>query len=176
MIGIKLAGRIIRAIRSQASPSQIASGFILGMLLGLLSFRSLFSVVIIILIIILNVNIAMAVVGYGLFRLVAWGVDPWLHSLGYWLLVDMQGLQGVWTNLYNIPVFPLTRFNNTLLLGSLVVSIVLIAPMYILVKKFVILYRDKLAEKLQRWKIVQAIRGSKFFEWIGRVSKIGAQG
>jgi uncharacterized protein (TIGR03546 family) len=174
MIGVKLLSRIIKAIRSQASPSQIASGFILGMLLGLLSFKSLFSAVIIILIIILNVNIAIAVAGYGLFRLIAWGIDPWLHSLGYWLLVDVGALRGLWTSLYNVPVFPLTRFNNTVLLGSLVVSIVLIVPLYILMKKFVILYREKLSEKLKRWKIVQAIKGSRFFEWIGRISKIGA--
>ena len=174
MLGIKLVNRIIKAIRSQASPSQIASGFILGMLLGLLSFKSLFSAVIIILIIILNVNIAMAIAGYGLFRLIAWGVDPWLHTLGYWLLVDIKALQGMWTSLYNIPIFPLTRFNNTILLGSLVTSIVLIVPVYILVKRFVVLYRERWAEKLKRWKIVQVIKGSKFFEWIGRISKIGA--
>jgi uncharacterized protein (TIGR03546 family) len=174
MIGIKLAGKIIKALRSQASPSQIASGFILGMLLGLLSFKSLLSAVVILLIIILNVNIAVAVAGYGLFRLIAWGVDPWLHALGYWLLADLKSLQGLWTTLYNIPVFPLTRFNNTVLLGSLIVSIALAIPLYILVKRFVILYREKLAEKLNRWKIVQVIKGSRFFEWIGRISKIGA--
>jgi uncharacterized protein (TIGR03546 family) len=174
MIGIKLLTRIIKAFRSQASPSQLASGFILGMILGLLSFKSLFSVVVILLIIILNVNIAMAVVGCGIFRLIAWGVDPWLHSLGYWLLVDLKALGGVWTTLYNVPVFPLTRFNNTVLLGSLVASIVLTVPLYILMKKFVVLYREKLSEKLKRWKIVQVIKGSRLFEWIGRISRIGA--
>lgn len=174
MIGIWIIRRLIYVFRSNATPAQIASGFVLGMVLGLISLKSLFSVPVILLIILLNVNIPMAVAGSGLFRLITWGVDPWIHSLGYWLLVDLKSFEGIWTYLYNIPIFPYTRFNNTIVMGSLTVSIVLIAPVYISMKKFVVFYRDKLSEKINRWKIVKILKSTKLFELIGKISRIGA--
>ena len=90
MIGIWIIRRLIYVFRSNATPFQIASGFILGMVLGLISFKSLFSVPVILLIILLSVN---------------------SH------------------------IFPYTRFNNTIVMGSLVVLIVLIVPVYIAMKK-----------------------------------------
>jgi len=132
MIGLKFLGKIIKAIKSASSPSQIAGGFILGMLIGLVSLRSLLSAAVAILIILLNVNVAMAVAGYALFRLIAWGVDPWLHSLGYIILVDLGPLQAA------------------------------------------VLYRERWQEKIQRWKVVQVVKGSRLFEWVGRISRIGA--
>jgi uncharacterized protein (TIGR03546 family) len=174
MIGLKFLSKIIKAIKSTSSPVQIAGGFILGMLIGLVSLKSLVSAVVVILIILLNVNVAMAVAGYALFRLIAWGIDPWLHSLGYIILVQCRPLQEVWTALYNVPFVSFTRFNNTIVMGSLAVSIVIIVPLFILIKRFVVLYRERWQEKIQRWKIVQAVKGSRLFEWLGRISRIGA--
>ena len=173
MIGLKFLGKIIKAIKSASSPAQIAGGFILGMLIGLISFKSLVSAVVVILIILLNVNVAMAVAGYALFRLIAWGGDPWLHSLGYIILVDLGPLQAAWSYLYNIPFVSFTRFNNTIVMGSLAVSVVIIVPLFLLMKRFVVLYRERWQEKIQRWKVVQAFKGSRLFEWVGRISRIG---
>jgi uncharacterized protein (TIGR03546 family) len=174
MIGLKFLGKIIKAIKSTSSPTQIAGGFILGMMIGLISLKSLISAVVVILIIILNVNVAMAVAGYAIFRLIAWLVDPWLHSLGYLILVDLEALRGAWTYIYGIPVVSFTRFNNTIVMGGLAVSAVIIVPLFVLMKKFTVLYRERWAEKIQRWKIVQAVKGSKIFEWVGRITRIGA--
>ena len=174
MIGLKFVGKIIKAIKSASSPSQIAGGFILGMLIGLVSLKSLVSAVVVILIIVLNVNIAMAAAGYAVFRLIAWAVDPWLHSLGYIILVDFGPLEGAWTFLYNVPLFSFTRFNNTVVMGSLSVSAVIIIPLFFLMKRFVIVYRERWEEKIRKWKIVQAVKGTRLFEWVGRISRIGA--
>ena len=43
MVGLKFIGKIFKALRSASSPRQIAGGLVLGMLLGLISLKSLFS-------------------------------------------------------------------------------------------------------------------------------------
>ena len=51
-------------------------------------------------------------------------LDPVFHSVGYVLLRDLDVLSGFWTFLFNLPIFPLTRFNNTVVLGCFVFSLV----------------------------------------------------
>ena len=174
MVGLKFIGKIFKALRSASSPGQIAGGFIIGMLLGLISLKSLFSAAAIVLLLVINVNVAMAVAGYAVFRLIAWGVDPWLHALGYALLAQAAPLEPVWMYLYNLPLFSFTRFNNTVVMGGFAAYAVLVVPVYILVMRFVTVYRERWEQKVQRWKIVQAVKGSRLFEWVGRITGIGA--
>ncbi|MBN2323261.1 MAG: TIGR03546 family protein [Spirochaetes bacterium] len=174
MVGLKFVGKIFKALRSASSPRQIAGGFILGMLIGLVSLKSLFSAVAIILILVLNVNVAMAASGYAVFRLVTWLVDPWLHTLGYSMLAEAAFLQPAWIYLYNLPLVSFTRFNNTVVMGGFTAYAVLVVPVFILIKRFVVVYRERLEEKVNRWKIVQAVKGSRLFEWVGRITGIGA--
>ena len=163
MILFKLLNKLLKALRSAASPGQIAGGFILGMILGLTPFWSLHNLLVVLLIIILNVNISMAIFSFLLFSGIAYLLDPLFHSLGYWLLVDVTALKGLWTSLYNILVIPLTRYNNTIVLGSLVCSLVLLLPAFIFVKKGVVLYREKIDAKVQQWKIVKIVKSSKIY-------------
>jgi uncharacterized protein (TIGR03546 family) len=174
MVGLKFVGKIFKALRSASSPRQIAGGFILGMIIGLVSLKSLFSAVAVILILVLNVNIAMAISGYAVFRLITWLVDPWLHALGYFMLVEAAFLQAVWVYCYNLPLVSFTRFNNTVVMGGVSAYVVLVVPVFILMKRFVVLYRERWEQKVRRWKIVQAVKGSRLFEWVGRISGMGA--
>ncbi len=174
MVGLKFIGKIIKALRSASSPRQIAGGFVLGMLLGLISLKSLFSAAAVILILVLNVNVAMAVAGYAVFRLITWLVDPWLHALGYFMLVEAAPLQAVWVYLYNLPLVSFTRFNNTVVMGGIAAYAALVVPVFILMKRFVVLYRERWEQKVQRWKIVQVVKGSKIFVWVGRITGMGA--
>jgi hypothetical protein len=52
--------------------------------------------------------------------------------------------------------------------------VVLVVPVFILMKRFVVLYRERWEQKVRRWKIVQAVKGSRLFEWVGRISGMGA--
>ncbi len=173
MIPLQFLGKLLKILRSGASPAQIAGGFILGMLLGITPFWSLINIVLVLILIVINVNLAMAIFAYGLFSLVVYLADPVFNSFGYWALVDLSFLRGFWTSLYNLPLVPYTRFNNTVYLGSLLVGILMLIPVYIGVKKFVVVYREKYDARVQKWKWVKAIKGSKVYNWYHKVKAIG---
>ena len=173
MFIVKLLSKLLKALRSGASPRQISGAFVLGMILGLTPFWSLHNLLVIILIIILNVNISMAIFSFLLFSGIAYIIDPLFHSLGYWLLVDVTALKGLATKLYNTPVIPLSRFNNTVLLGSFVSSLVLLFPVFVLVRKGVVLYREKLEAKVQKWKIVKIVKSSKIYSLYEKIKSLG---
>jgi uncharacterized protein (TIGR03546 family) len=173
MFGIEILAKIIKVLRASASPPQIAAGFVLGMIIGLTPFWSLHNLIVLILIVVVNVNITSVILSYMIFSLFAYIFDPLFHSLGYFVLVDISELHGLWTALYNIPIVALSNFNNTVLMGSLLVSLILLLPVYFLIKTGVIAYRENIDAKIQKWKIVNAIKGSKIYSWYEKLKSIG---
>jgi len=170
MFILEFLAKLFKVLRSEVSPKQIAWGMVFGMIIGLTPLLSLHNVILLILIIVLKVNIGMAILTFGIFSGIAYIFDPVFHSLGYYMLVDLSSFNGLWTTLYNIPVVALSRYNNTVVMGSLVVAILFIVPFYFFSKKFVIVYREKIDPKLQKLKIVQVVKGSKFYSIYEKIS------
>jgi uncharacterized protein (TIGR03546 family) len=171
MLILKYIARLIKVLRSAASPGQIGGGFILGMIAGLTPFWSLHNLLVLLLIILLNVNLSMAILGLIVFSGFAYLLDPLFHDIGFFLLVDLSALKSLWTSLYNVPVLSLTRFNNTIVMGSLVSALILLLPVYVSTKRFVLVYREKIDPVFQKWKLVQAVKGSKLYGMYEHVSK-----
>ncbi len=171
MFTLKFLSKLISILSSAASPNQIAGGFALGMVIGLTPLLTLHNVLIFILIILINVNIAAAIVGFAVFSGAAYLLDPLFHNLGYFLLVDMQSLTELWTTLYNVPVIALSRYNNTVVLGSLVTALLLFNPLFIASRVSVNIYRRSLLPRVQRLKIVQLAKGSKVYNFYNRVKE-----
>ena len=126
MFVIELLAKIFKILRSEESPNQIAAGFVMGMIIGLTPLLALHNVILIILIIILKVNMAPAIFAFAIFSGLAYLFDPLFHSLGYILLVDVGALQNLWTLLYSYPLISLSRYNNTVVIGSFIVAILLV--------------------------------------------------
>ncbi len=57
------------------------------------------------------------------------GLDVWIDALGVQLLRE-PALQSLWTEMYNAPLLPWTRFNNSMVLGAAVISFLLL-PLWI---------------------------------------------
>ncbi|HQT92643.1 MAG TPA: DUF2062 domain-containing protein, partial [Candidatus Kryptobacter bacterium] len=87
---------------------------------------------------VLDVNLFAAFFPYGTFALIAYIFDPIFHSFGYFLLVDVTAPHAFWTYLYNAPIAPLSRFNNTVVPGSFVSGVILSVPIYFGMKRFVV--------------------------------------
>lgn len=173
MIILKILGKFIKVLRSAASPRQIAWGFALGAIIGLTPLRAAHNLLVILLILILNVNISAALLAFILYTLIAWIFDPLFHSLGYFVLVKIPALQSLWTSLYNAPLAPFTRFNNTVVMGSLLCSLLLLVPNYLLFKWFVRRYRESWNEKITQLKISKAVMGSKAVKLYLRIRNLG---
>lgn len=173
MFGLEILAKLVKILRSAASPAQIAGGFIIGMIIGLTPFWSLHNLLLFFLLIILNVNITTALFSLMICTGMAYLLDPAFHHLGYLVLVDLSFLKGMWTYLYNFPVVALSRYNNTIVMGSLLVSLLLTIPVFILVKKGVIAYREHIDARMQKWKIVQLVKGSKIYNIYVKIRNLG---
>jgi len=173
MFALKLLSKFIKVLHSAASPNQIAWGFALGTILGFTPLRSLHNVIDIILLIILNVNITSAMFSFALFSFFAWLLDPLFHTIGFYVLVDIPALKPLWTSLYNAPIAPFTGFNNTIVMGSFLFSLVLLVPNYLWFKWFVFRYRDSWNEKIKKWKITKILLGNKLVQFYFKIKNFG---
>jgi uncharacterized protein (TIGR03546 family) len=173
MFWLKLVKNFIKILREGQTPAQIAGGFALGSILGLSPMLTLQGLLVWLIILVLDVNLSAATFSLGLFALIAYFFDPIFHRLGYFLLVDINGLKALWATLSNAPITPLTRFNNTVVMGSFVTAIILFAPIYFGMKKFVVVYRATLGVRMHKTKIYQIIDRSSLVQWYKRVRSLG---
>jgi len=169
----KFITRIIKELHSNSNPSQIGFGAGLGAIIGLTPFWCLHNLIIFMIIMLVNVSSAAAAVFTIIFSFIAFVFDPLANAIGYWLLVNVNALQPFWTSLYNMPLVPLMKFNNTLVLGSLVLSLILFYPVYLLTIFGVKKYRAGLKDKIDKWRIMKALKATKFIQWYIQVSGIG---
>jgi len=164
MLWIKLLKKLITLINSDVSPNQIAGGVALGSIIGFTPFTCLHNFVVLFLIFLLNVNMAAAFFSAALFSFFALFTDPIANKIGYALLSNNASLTPLWTQLYNMPVIPLTRFNNTVVMGSLVISVAAFIPVFFFSAWFIKYYRATLRDKVKNSKIFKILHLSKVYE------------
>jgi len=172
MFWLKLVRDFLNVLRAGQTPNQIASGFALGSILGFSPMLTLQGIFIWLVILVFNVNLSAALLALTVFSLVAFLLDPLFHTLGYAVLVNIPALQNFWTWMYNAPLAPLTRFNNTVVMGSFLAALVLAVPVYFGMKRFVVAYRQHIHAKIEKWKIFQIIKRSLLVRWYERVRDI----
>jgi uncharacterized protein (TIGR03546 family) len=173
MFWLQIVSNFIKILREGQTPNQVAGGFALGSMVGLMPGLSLQGLLVWLIIFVLNVNLSAAFLAATLFALIAWLLDPVFHQIGYWLLVDLEGLKGFWTTLYNAPIAPLTRFNNTIVMGSIVGALVLVFPVFLGMKRFVIAYRKTVGARIEKTKLYQIISKNFLVRWYEKVRDLG---
>jgi uncharacterized protein (TIGR03546 family) len=115
------------------------------------------------LIIILNVSFGGAMLGWALFTPIGFLLDPVFDTVGHALLLDVTSLRPLWTTLFNVPVVPLTNFNNSVVLGSLVGATVLLVPIYLGARYGVARYRATVGERIRRSRWYKGVTASKLY-------------
>ena len=166
---IKQINKILKAINSEQSPKEIALGFSIGIILGVVPFNIVTSTGWLIILVSLKTNISIAVLGIAIGKLLTLFIHPLAHILGLRLLTQ-PSIESLWTTLYNSPIV-LTQFNNTITLGSTVIGILTIPLTYIGAKKGIIIYREKYRDKLNNTKLMKLIKASKWVSLSQKVAK-----
>lgn len=169
MFWLKLVKDILAIFREGQTPRQVAGGFMLGSIIGLSPAMTLQGVIVWLIILVLDVNIGAAVLALTFCSLCAYLLDPFFHWLGYQILVNIDGLRDIWTALYGMPVAPLTRFNNTVVMGSFVVALVLAAPIYFGFKHLVIAYRKNIGARIEKTGVYRALKKSSIVQLYMRI-------
>jgi uncharacterized protein (TIGR03546 family) len=175
MFTLKLLGRILNAINAGAAPWQVGGGMVLGFALGLIPGWPLQAFGLLLIILLINVNTSIAVAGAVIASLLAWLLDPIMDRIGAWMLQDIGALKGLWTVMYNSPPLALTRFNNTVVMGSMVVGVIGAVIWFPILIWAVRVYRAKFLAWVQKLWIMRLITGSKVWALYQRISNLGLQ-
>jgi uncharacterized protein (TIGR03546 family) len=156
-----ILARILKVLNSETAPAQIAAAVLLALFMGLSPLGAPHNLFLLLLVLVLRVNLSLFLVSFAFFSGVAWLLDPLAHSLGKGLL-EAGALEGLWTAMYNTGFWRFLGFNNTVLLGQVVVALVLAAPVYFAVTFIVRNYREHLRERIQKSRLMLALKGNKW--------------
>jgi len=167
---IKILTKIIKILNSDETPFQVGTGFALGSLIGLTPILSIQNLVILFFICILNISFMSGILGILIMIPISYLLDPISLKIGYSLLVE-SGLDDIWMVLYNMPLVPLTRFNNTHALGSLVLAIILFLPNLLFARWAVKRYRERFQAWFIQTKFYKFYKASKVFIVLRKVFK-----
>ena len=149
-----LIARIIASLNANRRAGEVAAAVAFGALLALIPSANLLWLLLLVLTFFLKVNHAMEMVSLALLTPLAPLLDPWLHQLGLAPLTAGP-LQGVFTNLYSVPLLPFTRFNNTVVFGAFAAGVLLWVPLFLLMRFLVRLYRRSIHPRIAESKIVR---------------------
>lgn len=155
---------LIKLLNSETGHNQIAAGVACGFILGMTPLLSLQSLLVFIVIFFFRVQAGAAFLSAFFFAFIAWIFDPLFHQFGSFVL-NMPALQGLWTELYNMPLVPLTRFNNTVVMGSGVVAILAFPLVFFGSKILIIKYRKAVLERLKGTKFWKAVQATSIYKW-----------
>ena len=159
---IKLIQSLIGALHSEGTPGQLAAGIALGSILGLTPLVNIHNAIVFAAIVLLNVSFAGGMLGWALFVPIGFILDPLFDWIGHQLLLA-ESLRGLWTSLYNTPIVPLTNFNNTIVLGSLVFALLFFIPLFLSTRWAVARYRATIGERVRQSKFYRAVMASKVY-------------
>ena len=160
---LKLLQSFLKTLHSDGSPAQLAAVVALGAALGLTPIVNIHNLIIAALLIILNVSFGAGLVAFACFTPIGFLLDPVFDRLGRLLLLETPALTPVWTALDNMPGFPYTNFNNTVVLGSIVTWLILAVPIYLGARAGVVKYRATLGERVRTSRFYKAVTASKAY-------------
>lgn len=149
-----------KALVTDNSPSQMALGFALGIAIGLVPKGNLIAISLMVLLGAIRVNLGMGMLAAFVFSWAGVVLDPFTHRLGHALLTS-ETLTPFWSELYNQPLAPWTKFNNTIVLGSFVLGVILMIPSFLIGRPLFQRYTPDWSERLQKFKLVQLLHGTE---------------
>ena len=138
------------------SVDQMAVGLTLGVALGLTPLVSLHNLVFLAAPIVLRLSLSTFLMAWICSIPVGFLLDPVFHRLGSALL-SSESLTPLWIQAANAPLVPLTGFNNTVTLGSLVFWFAAAVPLFLLGRRGIATYRSSLERLLAGVPVIGAI-------------------
>jgi uncharacterized protein (TIGR03546 family) len=161
---IQLVNRFLKLLNSETKPSQLAAGFCFGLIVGLSPFFAWHNLVVFLLVCLFRVNLSLFFGSWALFGLLGFFLDPLFDWFGFLLLAEVEALRPLWIWFSATPLLPYFRFNNTVLIGSLSVALILfplLFPSLVLVIKQ---YRRRWRQQILQSRFFKILRASKFYK------------
>ena len=154
--------KFIRILSSETAPMQISAGFALAMVVGLTPLMNIHNLIVVLLIFMFKINFASFFLAWALFSMVAYLLDPVFHEIGAFVL-NYPEMIDVWTEMYNSGFWRISNFNNTIVMGSLIVSLLAFIPVMLLANTLINRYRNNVLSYLNKSGFFKFIKTSKLF-------------
>ena len=168
---LRTAAKLLAVLNSETAPWQISLGFCLGMIAGLTPFFSLHNLIVLLLVLVLRTNLSAFLLSLAVFSGLAYALDPLFHRLGLAVLTATP-LEGLWTSLYNSTIWRIERFNNSIVMGSLLFSLIVFFPLLALSNYGIRKYRERVMAYVMKSRIMQAYKASSFYSMYQSISKL----
>lgn len=147
--------KLLKLLNSNSKASQIANSFCIGLILGLMPKNNLLWFMILVFFMFVRIHKAcyglMIIVG----ALIAPSLDPLFDKVGYAVLT-FGPMENAYAWLLNVPVMGFTKFNNTVVAGSLVCGLIAYIPVFFFAEGFIYVWRRFVAPLLIKSKAMAA--------------------
>lgn len=155
---------LIQLLHSENGTAQIAWGLVLGLFLGFSPLLSLQAMFVLLILLFFRIQFGAAFLSAFFFKFIAFLIDPAADALGRWVL-EMDGLRPLWTKMYNVPLLPYTRFNNSIVMGSFLVALILAPLFYFLFTKLIIKYRTHIVHRFEQTRLWKSLKATKAYDY-----------
>lgn len=155
--------KLLKALNSEQSASQLAIAVSLAAILGLTPLLSLHNLIVILIALWFRVNLSVLLISYPLFALIGFLLSSLFESAGLTIL-QMPSLIPFWESFFNTLLGRWSNFYYSGVMGSFVMSIVIAAIIFPVVKLTISAYREKWLIKFEQFKVVKMLTASKFWQ------------
>ena len=159
---LTIIAKLLKLLNSDANPSQLALGVCFAAIMGLTPLASPHNALLLLLVLLVRVNLSLFLLSWGLFTLIAYLFDPLSQALGSALL-QAESLNALWQSMYNSNFWRFLGFNNTLILGSSLISFALSLPLFFISRTCIINYRGHVLQWVQKSRLGLWIKGGKIY-------------
>lgn len=161
----------LKMLNSDTGHNQLASGLACGIILGFAPFLSLQTLLVLALVFVFRIQMGAAFLAAFFFKFIAFALDPLADKLGQGVL-ETEGLRPLFVEMYNMPLVPLTRFNNSIVMGSAVISLVLAIPAFFVFRTMILKYRVHVVDRFKTTKLWKAFAATKLYNWYTTYEKL----
>ncbi|PIS10335.1 MAG: DUF2062 domain-containing protein [Bdellovibrio sp. CG10_big_fil_rev_8_21_14_0_10_47_8] len=160
-----------KLLNSDTGTNQLALGLAFGLVLGFSPILSLQALLVIFCCFFFRIQLGAAFLSAFFFKFVAYVFDPVSDYIGRNVL-ESQSLRPLFTTLYNAPLVPLTRFNDSIVMGSAIISLALVIPLFFAFKIAIFKYREQVVARYKQSKIWKAWAGTSFYKWYSKYNDL----
>lgn len=154
----------IKLLNSDTGTISLAAGMTCGFILGMTPVLSLHSLLIFLILFFFRIQIGAAFLMAFFFKFIAFLMDPLFDLVGRKVL-ETESLAPLFTKLYNLPIIPFTRFNNSIVMGSGVITILLSPIVFIISQRLILKYRETVLARFKSTRFWKAVEATKFYQW-----------
>jgi uncharacterized protein (TIGR03546 family) len=168
---LKQVFAFLRLLNSDTETTSLAAGLALGIILGFSPILSLQALLLIVLCLFVRIQLGALLVSAFFFKFVAYLFDPLTDALGRAIL-ETSSLRELFVSLYNIPLVPFTRFNNSIVMGSAAIGLLFVIPMFFIFRLLILKYRELVVARIKGTKWWKAMQATAFFKWYATYDKL----